>query len=318
MSEATAAVLDNGKTDLTSWDKTLSDFKTRYSGISTTEKEQYESRRLAVKEMREVRGKIDKRRLELGRPLLKAKKDIDDKANWLMEEIWKLEEPLKIANDAIDEEVARLKRIAEQDERDKAQAAEKAAFEAHAERQRKEAEAERARLKAEADKLAAERSKAEAEAKVERERLAAEKSKLDAEAKVAHEEAHRIQAENTKQREALAAEQRKFQEQREAVAEAERKRLQAIDAERMAKEAVELAEAKRVAKEAARVERERIEAARREAMRPDVEKVRGFADVVDAIIEQSPNVSSDEAVMAIMDALTEMAELAMKLRSFGD
>lgn len=196
--QLTTAAPDNGKTELSQWDKSLADFKARYSAISTTDAQQYEPRRLAVKEMRETRGRIEERRLELGRPLLKAKKDIDEKAFWLIAEVEKIEEPLRLANRLIDEEAARLKKLAEQDERDKAQQATKAALDALAERQRKEADAERAKLKEQADALAA------------------EKAKADAAAKTAREEAARVMAENNRQREALAAEQKKFREVQES------------------------------------------------------------------------------------------------------
>lgn len=288
------------QSDLAKWDKPLADFKARYAKISTTDKEQYEPRRLAISEMRKTRGLIEERRLELTRPLLKAQKDIKAKGDWLVAEIEKIEEPLRLANKLIDEAVEKARKEAEQDERDKAQAAERAAFEALA--------AERDRIRKEQE--AANREIAE--------KAAVQRALHDAEAKAAREECACVLAENNRQREALAAEQKKFRDQQEATAKIERDRLAKIEAERVAKEAAEQAEVQRVTDELARVECERIEAERREAMKPDIQKVRDFAAIVEAIIEQAPNVTSDEAFTAVTDALAIMAVLANKLRDFGE
>lgn len=275
-------------TDVEQWNSTLKAFRDRYKDISTTDREAYEPRRLAVAELRTARGLIEKRRKEITAPALAFQKDVKAKADFVIAEIEKIEEPLLLANRAIDEEAARLKRIAEQDERDKQQTAEKAAFEAHRQRQEKEAEAERARLKEEADKLQA------------------EKQRLGEEGKAAREEAARVQAENLRQREEIAAEQLRI------------KKIQdAIEAERIAKEKAAAAEAKRIADEAAAKERERLEEERRQAMLPDVDKIRSWADQIDAVIETAPAVNSDDGFLALNDAFTVLANLATKLRGFG-
>lgn len=187
--------------------------------------------------------------------------------------------------------------------------------EQHEERQAREAE-ERARREAE---QAAERERAEKE-RAELQRLRAEQVARDEQAaKERKAEEQRL----AKEREALEAERRKVEEERQAIErerELEHARKEAAEqAKREAEEeaqrrADEEAERERIQREREREEAEAQErqrkaeeeaAARREAMRPDAEKLRALAGMVEDLGERT-SLSAEVEVRA-RDILDEAA-----------
>lgn len=301
--------------------------KAAYAALEATTPKGYEEVRKAIGDLRTLRIAVEDRRKELKKDSLEFGRLVDGEAKRITALIEGIEEPLKLKKAVVDDEKERIRKEKE--------AAEKAALEAkvRAEREAEEArlkairdeeerrlaeerkalEAEKARLaeekrkadeaariererveaeqKAERDRLAAERAKVEAEQKAERDRLAAEQRKVE-------EERRRVQAEKD------AADRAEFERQARIKAEAEAK----AKAERDAREAEE----RRVAEEA----RKAAEAKRREEMRPDVEKVAAFADLIAAFVP--PNVTSDECVNAVNLAMKRLAHTARELRDFAE
>jgi len=131
-----------------------------------------------------------------------------------------------------------------------------------------------AKAKAEADRLKAiadEAARAEA-MRIEREQLAVERKKLDAE-KAERDEANRIAAEAmTAEREALKAE-------RDRIAKADFERQEKVQAEADEKQRIE--DAKKA--EANRTQLALENSKRLEALKPDIEKVRAFGVMINAI-----------------------------------
>lgn len=158
---------------------------------------------------------------------------------------------------------------------------------------RAKAEAER---KAIEDKIAAERA-AEAELnRIEAERLAAERAAVEAE------------------RAALAAERRAIDDARAAVEAAELKRQAAIKAER--EEAERIEQRIREAEATKARERERVAAlaAWTEAIKPDLQKLKDFAQRI--LLVSPPVVISVEAKAAVANAVRRLGVTAKDLMTF--
>lgn len=185
------------------------------------------------------------------------------------------------------------------------QAAELARLQAEeAERKRKEEEAKAESQRAEAERLEAQRkAQAEAQAKIDAqlaEIARKEKAMADAKAKQEADEAARVAEESRKAREAeiaaKAAEKAREDAIAQAKAEAERKEREAKAEEaRKAQEAKD-AEAKRIADEKAKAEK----LAAIEAAKPDVEKLRDFADFVRKISLPALTTEKGENVIRLL------------------
>lgn len=312
-------------------DTKIAELRGMFDGLQADTPEGYREVAKAIAVTRTLRVNVEKTRKELKASALEYGRRVDSEAKRITALLEEIETPLKDAKQAVDDEKARIK--AEQEAKERAELEAKEAAE-RAEREAKEKairDAEEARLEAERKSIEAERAKLETERTAERERVeaeqrkiaeqqAVERAKLDAERRA-------IEAKQEAERERLAAEQRKLDEQREEANRIERERLAAIKAEQDRKEAELNArlEAERIAKEeaerAAQAEADRLHAEkvakeeaeaerlRLEALRPDVEKVLAFAQVLRAI--EIPAMATDEGqqlMSRIEDTLTQAAE----------
>lgn len=312
----------------------------QYAALTFDDPERYEEGRKALATLRTTRVAIEERRKELKQSALEWGRKVDGKAKELTALIVAVEEPLKAKKLAVDEEKERAKREAAE--------AEKRALEEQIRKQQEEAEAkrkellaaeerrleeERAKLEAEKAQLAEERRVAEEKAAAlraqEEARLAEERAKLEAEReRLAMEERARqakIEQEDRAReeqariaREAIEAEERRVEALRIEQERAEFERQATIRAEEEARARAERerieAEERRIA-ELERKERERV---RLEALKPDVEKVHGFAAAIrDVIRERRPEVKSEEALDAIGQALHAVMQGVDLLEDFG-
>lgn len=199
------------------------------------------------------------------------------------------------------------KRITDERERIKREAAE-------AEQRKLEAEA---KAKREAEEAAAKaiRDAEEARLKVEREKIEAERRELEAQRASAEAERRKVEAAQQAERDRLAAEQRAITEAKEKADRAEFERLAKIKAEQEARERVErekAAEEARKIEQAAVIEAERL---RIEAMRPDVEKIKAMGAVLRSI--QWPTVTSSRAIMHVAQAQAVIDALAIRCEGFS-
>jgi hypothetical protein len=256
----------------------LPDLASKYAALtSAATKEEYEAVRLGIGELRQLRVSVEKRRVELKADALKYGREVDRVAKALTEQLEAIEEPLKLLKAGVDEQRARAKEAA--------RAAEEA-------RMREQLAAEQARLEADRQRLAEEAA--------EREELARERAEIEAE-KLARQQAV-LQAE----RERLAAERAKLEidAQLARVAEGERQRQ---EREEIARE--------RAALEAEKADRAQTEAERvaAEALKPDIEKVRAFAQRIRDVNETYPHVESQVARDLVSLALHELEQVALAL-----
>jgi hypothetical protein len=162
-----------------------------------------------------------------------------------------------------------------------------------------------AKAKAEADRLKAiEDEAARAEAmRIEREQLAAERKKLEAE-KAERDEANRIAAEAmNKEREALKAE-------RDRIAKADFERQEKLQAEADEKQRIENA----AKEEANRVKLEAENAKRLEALKPDIEKIRAFGDVLRLL--ELPACDTAKGIAFAGSLLLELTKMAIACEEF--
>lgn len=260
----------------------------------------YEEVRLAIAQIRETRVAIEKRRVELKAEALKYGRIVDSEAKRFTDLLVAIEDPLKAKKQAVDDEKARVKAEAD--------AVKLRALEAEiaANRERQEAEAkalrdiEEARLAVERDRLAAERQQLEAErarldevARVERER--AEAALVSERARLAE-----VEAAQRAEREAIEKERRAVAAEREKAEREEFERRAAIKAEEDAK---------------LKAERDRVEAAelqaRIDAVKPDLEKVRAFADAIRGLIP--PKVKSKKVTASLAAAVETLTQVASGL-----
>jgi DNA repair exonuclease SbcCD ATPase subunit len=309
--DVTDAAIAKLKTELTG----LTDYKAVSSGIAV---------------VRDLRVSVEATRKALKEDSLAWGRKVDAEAKRITDALKSIEEPLRLVKQKIDDakevakKAAEAARIAEVerrlksfedleyaispykverfsdaefcDELEKASTKFREVLEARAEAK---AKAEADRLKAIADEAA----RAEA-VRIEREQLAAERKKLEAE-KAERDEANRIAAEAmTKEREALKAE-------REAIAKADFERQAKLQAEADAKQRI----ADEAKAEANRLKIEAENAKRLEALRPDIEKVRAFGDVLRLL--EVPVCSTEMGIAFCERVRNDIAALAMACERFN-
>ena len=193
-----------------------------YADLEADTKDGYELVRLAIRDCREMRGKIERRRKELKKDALEWGRAVDAAAKELRERIAAIEDPLKRKKGAVDAAKAAEKAEIERRKQE--------AIEAEKEAER---EAERARLAEEMAEQARQRKEAERIAMEATERAEAAEALLRAEREALAEEKRRIAAEEQAKRDAEAAAR--------AVAEREAElKAMAPDAEKLAAYADEL------------------------------------------------------------------------------
>lgn len=269
-------------------------------GLTADTSDGYEAVRVAIGHLRDTRIRIEKQRVDQKAEALAFGRLVDSEAKRITALLVEIEDPLKDKKQAVDDEKARVKAEAE--------AVKLRALEAEiaANRQRQEAEAK------------AIRDAEEARIAAERERLAEERRQLD-EARRQHEEATRVEREKAEA--ALVAERARLAD----VEAAQRAERESIEAERRAvaadREAAERAEFERQAAiraeedAKAKVERDRVEAAelqaRIDAVKPDLERVRAFADAIRGLIP--PKVKSKKVTAALAQAVEGLAQIAKAL-----
>jgi len=265
---------------------TISDLKSRYSGLTIRSNADYEKVRLAIADVRAIRVGVEKSRKELKADALEFGRRVDAEAKRVTALLEEVETPLLVEKLRVDRERA-------------------------AQRERKEAEA---RAKAEAEiaeakrleeeRIATEQAKREAELAAERERLVAERAALEASQREL--DAARLEFERARQAELdrANAERAKVQAEREELERAERERLEAIEfAERQEREAREQAEAH------AAEERRMAELA------PDRDKVVLFAQTLAAL--EYPKLASEEGKALIRVVVQKMDVIVELLNQFA-
>lgn len=282
----------------------LAELREKCAGLTADTSKGYEEVRIAIGHLRDTRGAIERRRVELKADALAFGRLVDSEAKRITGLIAEIEDPLKLKKEAVDDEKARIKA---EEEAVKVRALE-AEIAANRERQEAEAravrDAEEARLAAERERIASERQQLEAErarldeaARIERERaeaaLVAERARL---AEV--EAAQRIE------REAIEAERRAVAAERERAEREEFERQARVKAEEDAK---------------IKAERDRVEAAelqaRIEAVKPDLEKVRAFALSIRALVP--PKVKSKKVAAFLVVVVGTLATCASNLDDFA-
>ncbi len=317
-------------------DTKIAELREAFAGLRADTSEGYSEVTKAIATTRALRVNVEKTRKELKASALDYGRRVDGEAKRLTVMLEDIEEPLKLEKQSIDDEKLRIKREKEEAERAAIEAELKARREAEEARLRAEREAEEAKLAEERKAIEAERAKLEAERDAERQRVeaeqkkvaeqqAAERAKLDADRR-------EYEAKQAAERAALEAKQAEIDAQREEANRVERERLAAIKAEQDRKEAEINArlEAERIAKEKAEQDRldkieaekmaeavrlsELAEAERLEAMKPDVEKIRAFANTLRAIV--IPEVTSDTAQSFMAGVEDQLAKLSNRCERF--
>jgi hypothetical protein len=315
----------------------------------------YDRIRLHIADMRTTRTKIDKHRLALTAKAREWQAECNKEGYRLMGLIEPVEELLKAKKKLVDDAKEAAKKAAEdaerkrvedevrrQQEAEEARKAEerrqeeerlekirKEQAERQAELDRQQAELDRKRAEQEAADRAAREAQEAADRKAREEREAADRAAREKAAKEAAERQRLIDEENERvrqeqererlrleqQRKDLEAEQARQREERERL---EREKFEREAQERAAKEARERAEreaAEKAERELREKERQAAEQRRLEAIRPDVDKVRGFGEML-AGITWPGNVKSKEAKAALAAAHDGIATVAKKLIAF--
>ncbi len=307
----------------------LSEARVRYGTLNAGTSEGYELVRMAIGELRDKRGSVEKRRVELKSDALAYGRKVDSEAKRLTGLLEAIEEPLKLKKSAVDDEKARVKFEAEaaklralQDEIHANEARQEAERKAVRDAEEARIAADRAQVEAERAKLAEERRQAEETAKaaraVEDARLQVERVRLQ---KI--EDAQRAEGE------ALRAELKRNREADEAAARAEREKIdaerRAVEAERQKAERAEFERQAKVKAEAeaiAKAERDRLAAAERQAridaLKPDLEKVRMFAQAIRNLAQASPKARTKDAKALIAGAVTGLGAVADAVTSQAD
>lgn len=275
--------------DLT--EQQIGELRAKYSDLSFDTPAAYETGRKAIAHVRSLRTAVETRRQELKAEHLERGRRIDNAAKALTALLSEIEEPLKDRKAAVDDAKARAARAAEDAARVEAEA--KAKTEREAEEKR--IAEERAKLEAQQALFAEAQRKADEERRQADERARVERERVEAEQRVA-------QAKIDAQRAELEAHQAAIRANEEATARADRERQQA-ERDRIA------AEERAAAEAAAAV----AESSRLEAMRPDIEKIHGFAGEIRALAARAPETSSEESRSAmtwIVGALERVAKAA--------
>lgn len=265
-------------------DAAIAELKERFKGVAFDTPAAYDEGKKALAVLRDLRGKIEKRRKDLKADSLAFGRKVDAVARHFTGLIAEIEDPLQSAKALVDEAEAKRKREEEK--------AELLALEAKlkADREAEEAKAKEAR-EAEEKRLAEERARiAEQERVLNEQRRAQEEERRreDARIKAEREELDRRQAEIA----AKEAAARREQEAKDAAARAAEK-------------------ARAAAEEQAKEE------ARLEALRPDIEKVHDYASRLLALAgEALPEVASLEAKSALAWAIGRVEKISEGLAMF--
>lgn len=302
----------------------------------------YQSGVLAIAKCRNWRGQLEKDRKAANEDALRHQRAVNRLAQEVEAKILAVEEPLKAARKAVDDEKERLAKekaeAVEREQRAKIEAERKAAEEKQAEERRKLAEeraafekekAEQAAKQAEIDKrIAAERAKREAEEaerrfKENEERIAAEVERK----RIADAERERLQAELAEEQAKIAAERKALEEERIAAEkvkrEAERAEFERTERIRIERETAERAEADRLAAIRRAEEEERAKEAaekRRVAMLDDAGKLLELAASLRLTLAAgvaSPRLKSKEAKEVVNAARLALSNHAALLEAFG-
>jgi hypothetical protein len=238
----------------------------------------------ALAEVRTLRTWVEKKRVELKADAVAWGRKVDAEAKRVTGLLLAMEEPLKEKKAAVDEA-----------------------------KERAEREAKEAAWRAEQERLLAERRAEEEKLKAEREQLAAARA-----------EQERIAAEQRKVADDQAAERRKIEAERYAL-DGEKRRQAREDADRLAKilddeERAAKVERDRIAAEQAKIleaERKAAEAKRLEALKPDLEKLAGFGEVLWLWAQgAAPECKSPEATKMVVEALFRIEGIKLKLQEF--
>lgn len=327
-------------------DAALAKLKTDFSHILADPKgtvattKGYSDAKIALQLTRNMRGILEKKRVELKADALEYGRKVDSKAKEVLAKIMEIEEPIKAAKDEFDAADEKKKQDAIDAIKAKAEAEEKAKRDAEEAIRKATYEAEQAKLKAERDAFEAEK-KAQAEAKAvedakrkaEDDARRAEQAKADAEARA---ERDRIAAEQKAESDRLAAEQKKIDDEKARLAKIETDRLAKEKAEQEAKDRAEFerktreeaeakakakAEADRITAEKAAKEKadaEKAEAARIAAAAPDQAKIRGFGEELDQwTTSHAFQLKTDSAKAVIADAYERLNALSVELCNYS-
>lgn len=261
----------------------IAELQAKFADVSFDTPANYEVGRLALGTLRGYRLKIEKVRVDAKAEVLERGRLIDKTARKFSKPIEEIEDRLAAAKKVVDDAEAKRKLDAERAELIALEAAQKA-------------EREAAEAKAKAEREAEEKRIAEAAAK-----LAADQARAD--------EANKAIAEQQRQeRERIEGEKTRLAEQQRVLDEAQRKANEVV----AARQRQEKAEANRIAAETAAV----AEAARLAEMRPDIEKVRGFAVEVRALASRLPAVTAPSCGKALAYVDERLGELAEDLEAF--
>lgn len=278
-------------------DAAIEKLRERYTGLTIQNTADYERVRVGIGEVRDIRVRVEKTRVELKADALEYGRKVDAEAKRITGLLLEIEEPLKLEKAKVDDEKARIKREKED--------AEKARIEAELQAKR---EAEEAAVKAERDRIAEEQ-------RIESERLARERAALEADRAAAEEERRKAQAIIDEQNRIAQA---KLDEEA-AKLKTERERLAREQFEREAKERAEADARAKVEREAAEAKRlAEIEAEEREhraAMAPDFEKLAVFAKAIEGL--QSPEVTTSEAIHYLHHANEHLNQAVELLEDFA-
>lgn len=275
----------------------------------------YEAVRVAIAHLRDTRTAIERRRVELKADVLVYGRLIDSEAKRFTALLMDIEDPLKAKKAVIDDAKARLRAEAEDTKRRAMEAdiaAKRAMEEAEAKALRDAEDArlavERARLQAEREALAEQRRQADEAARVQREAAEAahaeERARLVEERRLDAIRRQQIEAEQQAERDRLDAERRAVSAERERADRAEFERQARIKADA---DAAAKAEADRVAA----AERQ----ARLDALKPDVEKVRAFAQAIRAL--PVPKARTKEGKTWIATAVATLESAAAGLETLA-
>lgn len=265
-------------------DAAIATLAERFKGISFDTPANYDVGRRALGELRDIRGKIERRRKELKADSLEFGRKVDAAAKHLTALVEAIEDPLAAAKKAIDDEEARKKQ-----------------------------EAEKAELRKLDEELRLKREKEEADAKAAREaeekRLAEERARLDEE-KRQHEAKQREEEERQRaERQRIETEQRRLDAQRREIEEREAAARREQEARDVAARAEEEAKQKAAA--------EMAEVARLQAMKPDLQKVHDFASQLAELAETGgPDVDAPECEKALQWACGRLRTIADGLWQF--
>jgi hypothetical protein len=284
--------------------------------------EGYERVRSALQITRKWRGEIERNRVSLKADALEFGRLVDLRAKEALAKVTSIEDPLKAAKDAKDDEKKKAKEAAEKAEREALEAAERAKVEAEVARLKAIRDAEQAKLDADRAALAAERAAMLAEQKAADDRRRAEQDAADARRKAEQDERDRAAAIEAARVAAVNAEAARILKESSDKLEAERAALKA-EADRQAKAEADRLEAIRAAKEKedrAEFERQTKERLAKEAEMTAARLAKEAADKAEAerLRAEAAAKAKAEADMREQARLLAAAPDVEKLNKFGE